>query len=130
MNKQLLTTASIIFAVVFVAIFIFMWSTSKSLITTSIDDINNLYSTSTTFDTSLFDNTLVSGQTIRNLAIEVQNDKQSTGAINVELKVSNDGGNSWSESDDSNTNVDKSYRSKLCYNENGVLNKIEFIQED
>lgn len=122
MNKQLLTTASIIFAVVFVAIFIFMWSTSKSLITTSIDDINSLYSTSTAFDTSLFDNTLVSGQTIKNLDAELKNNT-STGSIKVDLVVGADEG---ADSAD----VDKSYRSKLCYNENGVLNKIEFIQED
>lgn len=120
MNKQLLTTASIIFAVVFVAIFIFMWSTSKSLITTSIDDINNLYSTSTTFDTSLFDNTLVSGQTIKNLNAELENNK-TTGAIKVNLKVGTDG-------NISNVDVGKTYRSTLCYNENGVLNEIEFIE--
>ena len=120
MNKQLLTTASIIFAVVFVAIFIFMWSTSKSLITTSIDDINNLYNTSATFDTSLFDNTLVSGQTIKNLNAELENNK-TTGDIKVNLKVGTDG-------NISNVDVGKTYRSTLCYNENGVLNEIEFIE--
>lgn len=120
MNKQLLTTASIIFAVVFVAIFIFMWSTSKSLITTSIDDINNLYNTSATFDTSLFDNTLVSGQTIKNLDTELENNK-TTGAIKVNLKVGTDG-------NISNVDVGKTYRSTLCYDENGVLNEIEFIE--
>lgn len=120
MNKQLLTTASIIFAVVFVAIFIFMWSTSKSLITNSIDDINNLYNTSATFDTSLFDNTLVSGQTIKNLDTELENNK-TTGAIKVNLKVGTDG-------NISNVDVGKTYRSTLCYDENGVLNEIEFIE--
>ncbi len=66
MNRKLMSIASIIFALAFVAIFLIIWMSANNIIKTQADEISSLYKADAPFDTSLFDDKLVSGATLKN----------------------------------------------------------------
>lgn len=117
MNKKIITIAGIVFSIIFVAVFIFVWSTSKNVISMEAENLNALYRAEVAFDISLFDNKLVSGQSVKNL----QADMDKTGythSLNIKLEPSA-----------SSLNANKTYRSTLVFNTNGTLSKITFTEE-
>lgn len=73
MGKKIISIAGIAFAIVFVAVFIFVWSTSQSIIKGEASQINEMYYAEVPFDTNLFDNKVVSKESIINLAEDIGN---------------------------------------------------------
>lgn len=73
MNKKIISIASIIFAVIFVAIFLVVWQRTQGLIKQEADTLNAVYSTEYDFDISMFENRVVTKDTIVNLATNIAN---------------------------------------------------------
>lgn len=115
MDRKIVELAGIIFSAVFVAVFISIWAVSSSLLGMEYEKTNDLYRAEVAFDTSLFDNKQVSGKTILNLKEEMEVMKFSHS-----LKVNIESGA---------INADKTYRSRLLYNQNGILSGIRFTEE-
>lgn len=114
MDKKIISIAGIVFSIVFVAVFLFVWSSSNTVISMSVEGINELYRAESAFDISLFDDKLVSGQTMKNL----QEDMDRTGytsSLNVKIEPA-------ANTLDSN----KTYRSTLYISDtgNGSVEKI------
>lgn len=80
MGKKLVSIAGIIFAVVFVAVFLFIWSKSSNIFKTQMDSINSLYESELPFDMSLFNNRVVSGNTLNNFATDLGKSAYTTTA--------------------------------------------------
>ena len=83
MNKKIISIASIIFAVIFVGIFIVVWGNTRSIIKQESDALNTVYATQYDFDISVFDNRVVTVDTIENL---ISNISQSGYSQSVKLK--------------------------------------------
>ena len=117
MNKKLISIAGIIFALVFVGIFIYIWVSSSNLIRLQSDNINQLYKSDAPFDTALFDNKVVTGQSLQNFLIDVD----STPLLrNYKIYING------SEADSFGLTVQ--YRTYLHYNENGMIDGIEAVE--
>lgn len=71
MDKKITTVAGISFALAFVAVFLIVWSTSQSIVHKEVQEMNSLYAADAPFDTSLFDNKVVTGQSIMNMASDM-----------------------------------------------------------
>lgn len=112
MGEKMVHIAGLAFALVFVAIFAFMWGTGRDLLGMSTKEAQDLYTTGYSFDVSVFDGTLVTGRSMKNLQVELD-------AI----------GNANSFKVDIEPTVDsledkKVYRSILEYNANGLIESI------
>lgn len=109
-DKKILVVMGIIISIVFVGLYISIWNNSREIISNQADDINRLYKAEVAFDISLFDNKLVSGNSVINLK-EHMNRIGYTHSLNIKIEPSTIDG-------------DKTYRSNLEYNKNGLIEKI------
>lgn len=109
MNIKILQVASVTFSMVFVAIFIILWSRSSAILGMSVQEMNSLYATDYALDLSLFDGTVVTSSTVDNLEAEID----SLRYIYAGLEVEKNG-------------VAETYDASLVENENGIVTKIEF----
>lgn len=101
--------AGLTFALTFVAIFIFMWMRSSSIIGMSVQEMNSLYTAEYAIDLSLFDGTIVTQATVDNLQEEIDSLKHIYTGLEVSVLSSGE-----------------TYTSKLVENDNGIVTKIEF----
>lgn len=111
-DKKILAIIGIIISIVFVGLFISIWNNSSNIIANQAREVNNLYKAEVAFDISLFDNKLVSGNSVINLR-EHMNNIGYTHSLNIKIEPSV-------------IDSDKTYRSKLEYNTNGLIEKIVF----
>lgn len=89
MNNKLLSIASIIFAIIFVAIFMVVWGNTRDIIQTEANEIDTLYASEYDFDIATFNDRVVSNDTLVNLAYNIANSGYSQ---SVKLKFYEDNG--------------------------------------
>lgn len=89
MNNKLLSIASIIFAIIFVAIFMVVWGNTRDIIQTEANDMDALYASEYDFDIATFNDRVVSNDTLVNLAYNIANSGYSQ---SVKLKFYEDNG--------------------------------------
>ena len=109
MNRKIIVIAGVVFATVFIAVFLFIWTSTKVVIGTQADEMNSLYASETAFDMSVFDNRLVSGSSILNLEEELEADTTSYSLNLTDMPA-------LSQSD-----ATKTYRTTLKRNANGII---------
>lgn len=118
MDRKMVSIAGVIFSLAFIAVAFLMWSNSQSILRTQFDHINSIRRTEVPFDTTLFDNRVVTKRSIENLVAEL-----NTSALNGGLKVYQGEGDSVTEINLSSlTGVQ--YRTELHYNDNGGIDGI------
>ena len=71
MNNKLLSIASIIFAIIFVAIFMVVWGNTRDIIQTEANEMDALYASEYDFDIATFNDRVVSNDTLVNLAYNI-----------------------------------------------------------
>ena len=71
MNNKLLSIASIIFAIIFVAIFMVVWGNTRDIIQTEANEMDALYASEYDFDIATFNDRVVSTDTLVNLAYNI-----------------------------------------------------------
>ena len=113
MNRKIIVIAGVVFATAFIGVFLFIWSSTKTVIGIQADEVNSLYASETAFDMSVFDNRLVSGRSILNLKEEIETDTTA-----YSLKLTN-------MPEISEADVNKTYRATLSRNANGIIDGIE-----
>lgn len=91
MNNKLLSIASIIFAIIFVAIFMVVWGNTRDIIQTEANEMDALYASEYDFDIATFNDRVVSNDTLVNLAYNIANSGYSQ---SVKLKFYEDNGGS------------------------------------
>lgn len=91
MNNKLLSIASIIFAIIFVAIFMVVWGNTRDIIQTEANEMDALYASEYDFDIATFNDRVVSNDTLVNLAYNIANSGYSQ---SVKLKFYEDNGRS------------------------------------
>lgn len=91
MNNKLLSIASIIFAIIFVAIFMVVWGNTRDIIQTEANEMDTLYASEYDFDIATFNDRVVSNDTLVNLAYNIANSGYSQ---SVKLKFYEDNGGS------------------------------------
>lgn len=89
MNNKLLSIASIIFAIIFVAIFMVVWGNTRDIIQTEANEMNALYASEYDFDIATFNDRVVSNDTLVNLAYNIADSGYSQ---SVKLKFYEDNG--------------------------------------
>ena len=89
MNNKLLSIASIIFAIIFVAIFMVVWENTRDIIQTEANEMDALYASEYDFDIATFNDRVVSNDTLVNLAYNIANSGYSQ---SVKLKFYEDNG--------------------------------------
>ena len=89
MNNKLLSIASIIFAIIFVAIFMVVWGNTRDIIQTEANEIDTLYASEYDFDIATFNDRVVSNDTLVNLAYNIADSGYSQ---SVKLKFYEDNG--------------------------------------
>lgn len=89
MNNKLLSIASIIFAIIFVAIFMVVWGNTRDIIQTEANEMDTLYASEYDFDIATFNDRVVSNDTLVNLAYNIANSGYSQ---SVKLKFYEDNG--------------------------------------
>ena len=89
MNNKLLSIASIIFAIIFVAIFMVVWGNTRDIIQTEANEMDALYASEYDFDIATFNDRVVSNDTLVNLAYNIANSGYSQ---SVKLKFYEDKG--------------------------------------
>lgn len=87
MNNKLLSIASIIFAIIFVAIFMVVWGNTRDIIQTEANEMDTLYASEYDFDIATFNDRVVSNDTLVNLAYNIANSGYSQ---SVKLKFYED----------------------------------------
>lgn len=87
MNNKLLSIASIIFAIIFVAIFMVVWGNTRDIIQTEANEMDALYASEYDFDIATFNDRVVSNDTLVNLAYNIANSGYSQ---SVKLKFYED----------------------------------------
>lgn len=91
MNNKLLSIASIIFAIIFVAIFMVVWGNTRDIIQTEANEMDTLYASEYDFDIATFNDRVVSNDTLVNLAYNIANSGYSQ---SVKLKFYEEDGES------------------------------------
>lgn len=91
MNNKLLSIASIIFAIIFVAIFMVVWGNTRDIIQTEANEMDALYASEYDFDIATFNDRVVSNDTLVNLAYNIADSGYSQ---SVKLKFYEDNGGS------------------------------------
>ena len=91
MNNNILSIASIIFAIIFVAIFMVVWGNTRDIIQTEANEMDALYASEYDFDIATFNDRVVSNDTLVNLAYNIANSGYSQ---SVKLKFYEDNGRS------------------------------------
>mgnify|MGYP000602244094 FL=1 len=91
MNNKLLSIASIIFAIIFVAIFMVVWGNTRDIIQTEANEMDALYASKYDFDIATFNDRVVSNDTLVNLAYNIADSGYSQ---SVKLKFYEDNGGS------------------------------------
>ena len=109
MNSKIIHVASITFALIFVALFLLLWARSSHILGMSVQEMNSLYSTDYAIDLSLFDGTVVTEATTKNLEKEIENLKHIYAGLEVDI-----------------IGAGEVYDASLIENENGIVTKIEF----
>lgn len=89
MNNKILSIASIIFAIIFVAIFMVVWGNTRDIIQTEANEMDALYASEYDFDIAIFNDRVVSTDTLVNLAYNIANSGYSQ---SVKLKFYEDKG--------------------------------------
>lgn len=89
MNNKLLSIASIIFAIIFVAIFMVVWGNTRDIIQTEANEMDALYASEYDFDIATFNDRVVSNDTLVNLAYNIADSGYSQ---SVKLKFYEDDG--------------------------------------
>lgn len=89
MNNKLLSIASIIFAIIFVAIFMVVWGNTRDIIQTEANEMDTLYASEYDFDITTFNDRVVSNDTLVNLAYNIADSGYSQ---SVKLKFYEDNG--------------------------------------
>lgn len=89
MNNKLLSIASIIFAIIFVAIFMVVWGNTRDIIQTEANEMDALYASEYDFDIATFNDRIVSNDTLVNLAYNIADSGYSQ---SVKLKFYEDNG--------------------------------------
>lgn len=90
MNNKLLSIASTIFAIIFVAIFMVVWGNTRDIIQTEANEMDALYASEYDFDIATFNDRVVSNDTLVNLAYNIADSGYSQ---SVKLKFyENNGG--------------------------------------
>lgn len=89
MNNKLLSIASIIFAIIFVAIFMVVWGNTRDIIQTEANEMDALYASEYDFDIATFNDRVVSNDTLVNLAYNIAHSGYSQ---SVKLKFYEDKG--------------------------------------
>lgn len=89
MNNKLLSIASIIFAIIFVAIFMVVWGNTRDIIQTEANEMDALYASEYDFDIATFNDRVVSNDTLVNLAYNIADSGYSQ---SVKLKFYEDNG--------------------------------------
>lgn len=89
MNNKLLSIASIIFAIIFVAIFMVVWGNTRDIIQTEANEMDALYASEYDFDIATFNDRVVSTDTLVNLAYNIADSGYSQ---SVKLKFYEDNG--------------------------------------
>lgn len=117
MGEKMIQIAGLVFALVFVAVFAFLWGTGSDLLSLSTQEAQDLYNTGYSFDTSMYDNTLVTGRTMKNL----QKELDALGYSNSFKVTITPSAASLQEK--------AVYRSTLQYNNNGVISGIKLVKE-
>lgn len=110
MDRKIITVIGIVIAVAFAGLYISIWNSSSSLIGVQADSVNQLYRAEVAFDISLFDDKLVSGNSVINLKEHI-NRIGYTHSLDIDIEPSS-------------VEPDKTYRSTLEYNENGLIERI------
>lgn len=124
MNKKIISIAGLIFALIFVGMAFLMWSNSQSILRQQFDHINSIRRTEVPFDSTLFDNRVVTADSIKNITKEIE-----TNVTSGRLKIYEDKGSSISEINTDSLTA-KQYRSMLHYNDNGGIDGIVITQVD
>ena len=89
MNNKLLSIVSIIFAIIFVAIFMVVWGNTRDIIQTEANEMDALYASEYDFDIATFNDRIVSNDTLVNLAYNIADSGYSQ---SVKLKFYEDNG--------------------------------------
>ena len=89
MNNKLLSIASIIFAIIFVAIFMVVWGNTRDIIQTEANEMDAIYASEYDFDIATFNDRVVSNDTLVNLAYNIADSGYSQ---SVKLKFYEDNG--------------------------------------
>lgn len=89
MNNKLLSIASIIFATIFVAIFMVVWGNTRDIIQTEANEMDALYASEYDFDIATFNDRVVSNDTLVNLAYNIADSGYSQ---SVKLRFYEDNG--------------------------------------
>lgn len=89
MNNKLLSIASIIFAIIFVAIFMVVWGNTRDIIQTEANEMDAIYASEYDFDIATFNDRVVSNDTLVNLAYNIADSGYSQ---SVKLKFYEDTG--------------------------------------
>lgn len=89
MNNKILSIASIIFAIIFVAIFMVVWGNTRDIIQTEANEMDTLYASEYDFDIAIFNDRVVSNDTLVNLAYNIADSGYSQ---SVKLKFYEDNG--------------------------------------
>lgn len=89
MNNKLLSIASIIFAIIFVAIFMVVWGNTRDIIQTEANEMDALYASEYDFDIATFNDRVVSNDTLVNLAYNIADSGYSQ---SVKLRFYEDNG--------------------------------------
>lgn len=137
MDKKILEIAAIVFALGFVMVFLIIWRTSQSIVSSEVNELNSLYGTNVAFDSNLFDNKAMTGQSIINFIDELANGRylytklyvydKATGQAIVRISdYANPGSalNLIKNKVESNSE----YRTFLHYGESGAIDGIEILK--
>ena len=137
MGSRIQKIAFIIFALLFVAIMAVMNSTVLNLGTNGNKQLSSTLQTSDTASLEVYNDATVAGSTVLSAAknpSSVSSTKMNIGvltkAAGQEMKVyTPDGSSKYDGSDVNAINASSQFHSYLCYNKNGVVTGIAFVQE-
>lgn len=130
MSKKLITIAGIVFALSFAVVFITIWMSTQAILNREASDRDSLFRADLPFDTSLFDNRVVTGESLINLLDDLT---KSGNVYSAQLKFKRKGTsrerviNEMALLIGTEFVIDREYRCQIVANStNGVRNVLEY----
>lgn len=128
MSKKMISIAGLMFSLIFVGMLLMMWANSQSILRMEVESAGSVHSTQLPFDITLFDNRIVSKNSLLNIVEEVNStpigrSTVSTGKFKLydavtkaETSIAGDGPNTQ-------------YLTKIHYNANEAPDGIEIVEK-
>ena len=121
MSRKIISIAGIVFSLIFIAIFLIIWNTSRSVVKSEVNEVNSMYATEVAMDLSIFNNKVITGQTILNFV----DNQQTAAGVAMKLKFYKNNGGTVTELTDADMQsadfLDKEYLIEVHRNVNGGI---------